>query len=483
MQIFARARFLSSSKLFPSALEATKDVPSRAKLLVGGFGLCGIPQLLIESIKQHGPSQLTVVSNNCGVDDFGLGILLHGPQQVKRMISSYVGENKTFESLYLNGELEVELTPQGSLAERLRSGGAGIPAFYTATGVGTVIETGGFPISHSKLAPVVSEPRPVQEFNGKRYLMEQAITGDFALIKAHRADRFGNLQFRLTARNFNPECAMAAKTTIVEVEELVDSIDPDQVHLSGIYVHRIVVNPHPVKRIEKTTTLGSAGGGKKIDPLRERLAKRAALEFKPGMSANLGIGVPSLASNYLPAHVQGVMLQSENGLLGMGPYPQSEQDVDADLVNAGKETVTCARGASTFSSSQSFGMIRGGKVDLTMLGAMQVAKDGSLANWVLPGKIKGMGGAMDLVAASPKTRVVVVMEHMAKNGKHKLLNECTLPLTGKSCVDRVITELAVFDFSPQTGPVLVEIAHGVELDEVQTKTGFTFQVAKDLVRF
>ncbi len=207
-------------------------------IAVGGFGLCGIPEALIQALKQSGVKQLTCISNNAGVDDYGLGLLLQ-TKQIKKMISSYVGENKEFERQFLNGELEVELTPQGTLAEKLRAGGAGIPAFYTATGVGTSI----------------AEGKEVREFQGKSYLLESSLTADVALIKAYKADKAGNLVFRKTARNFNPECAMAGRYTIVEVEQIVElgEIDPDDIHLAGIYVNAVVLNVNPEKRIEQRT--------------------------------------------------------------------------------------------------------------------------------------------------------------------------------------------------------------------------------------
>lgn len=215
------------------ALEGLED---GAVVLVGGFGLCGIPENLIQAVKDKGVKDLTVVSNNCGVDDFGLGILLKD-KQISKMVASYVGENKTFEQQFLSGELEVELTPQGTLAERIRAGGAGIPAFYTATGVGT-------PIAEGKEENI---------FDGKAYILERAITGDFALVKAWKADRSGNLVFRKTSRNFNPLVATAGRITIVEVEELVEvgQLDPDEIHLPGIYVQHIVQSPSFEKRIER----------------------------------------------------------------------------------------------------------------------------------------------------------------------------------------------------------------------------------------
>jgi 3-oxoacid CoA-transferase subunit A len=227
------------NKIFPSAAAALKDVVKDGQLMaVGGFGLCGIPEALIAALRDSGVKDLTVISNNAGVDGFGLGLLLE-TRQIKRMISSYVGENKEFERQYLAGELELEFTPQGTLAEKLRAGGSGIPAFFTKTGVGTL----------------VAEGKETREFDGHVYVMERALVPEISLVKAWKADKSGNLIFRRTARNFNPACAMAGKLTIVEVEEIVETgaFDPDAVHLPGIYVHRIVLNAHPEKRIEKRT--------------------------------------------------------------------------------------------------------------------------------------------------------------------------------------------------------------------------------------
>lgn len=244
-------------KVFKNAKEACADIPEGATILAGGFGLCGIPEQTIAALRELGTKGLTFVSNNCGVDDFGLGILLKNKQIVK-MISSYVGENKEFERQYLTGELEVELCPQGTLAERLRAGGAGIPAFYTPTGAGTAISDGGLPLRYVAGGGAVakySDKKETREFGGRNYVLEPAITGDYAIVKAWKADRFGNLIYRHTAMNFNPLCATAAKITIAEVEELVDvgKLAPSEIHTPGIFVHRVVVSKSYEKRIERRT--------------------------------------------------------------------------------------------------------------------------------------------------------------------------------------------------------------------------------------
>lgn len=471
-----------------SVQDALKPIKSNDTLLCGGFGLSGVPDTLLNELKDHSHiKDLKAVSNNAGIDGCGLSQLLV-TGQVKKMIASYIGGNKTFEKLYLEGNIELELTPQGTIAERLRAAGAGVPAFYTPAGVGTWIEEGKLPVKYGKdgKVEIESKPRETREFDGRKYVLEEAINGDVALIKAYKVDKLGNCWFRGASRNFNSAMGRAAKYTIVEAEHIVEpgEIRAEDVHLPYIYVDKVVQSTTP-KDIEiykfATNESSSSEPGSESEIKRTRIVKRAALEFKDGYFVNLGIGIPTLIPNYLAPGVE-VTLQSENGILGLGPYPQRGEE-DADFINAGKETVTLAKGASLFGSEESFGMIRAGKINVTVLGAMQVSASGDLANWALPGMVKGMGGAMDLVSNPSNTKVVIVMEHTDKKGRPKILEECKFPLTGKKCVSKIITELAVFEITPEEGLVLIEVVEGYTPEKIQEITEAKFKVSENLTTY
>ena len=443
---------MAISKTVEGPQAGCAGVQSGMTLMLGGFGLCGIPECSIAELVKLGTKDLTCISNNAGVDDFGLGLLLQ-KRQIRKMISSYVGENDEFERQMLSGELEVDLIPQGSLAERCRAGGSGIPAFFTPAGYGTE----------------VAEGKEVREFDGKPHILESALTADFAFVKAWKGDSAGNLVFKATARNFNPMMAMAGKITVAEVEELVPlgALDPNEIHLPGIFVQRIFQGADITRSASNSAPFKPVKQRKK-NPMLDKngIAKRIAQEVRNGWYVNLGIGIPTLVANFIPEGME-VEFQSENGILGMGPFPM-DGDEDADLINAGKQTITAMPGAVYFDSATSFAMIRGRHVQLTVLGAMEVAQNGDIANWKIPGKmVKGMGGAMDLVASAEN--IIVAMMHTNRAGASKLLPSCSLPLTGVGCVKRVVTNLAVMDIKDGAFH-LVERAPGVTVQDIAAAT-------------
>ena len=435
------------NKVYATAFDALSDVKSGSSMLFGGFGLTGIPENAIDALLAKGTANITCISNEAGIEGFGLGKLV-ASRAIKNLICSFVGENHLLEELILAGHLKVELVPQGTLAERIRCGGAGIPAFYTPAGVGTE----------------VAEGKELRFFEGKSYLLERALTADYAFVKAWKGDTEGNLIYKGTSRNFNPVMAPAGRITIAEVEELVPagSLDPNEIHTPGIYVQRIFQGASYEKPIEH---FGAKAHAK--EEQKEIIARRLAKEIKDGDYVNLGIGIPTLVSNHIPEGIK-VILQSENGLLGIGPLAMPGQE-DPDLINASKRAITILKGGSFFSSAESFAMIRGDHVDVTILGGMEVSENGDLANWKIPGKmVKGMGGAMDLVASADK--VIVAMLHQSSDGKSKLVASCDLPLTGERCVTRVITNLAVLDINPEGGFVLKERAPGVSIEQIKAAT-------------
>ncbi|KAL4401139.1 succinyl-CoA:3-oxo-acid CoA-transferase [Malassezia pachydermatis] len=486
-----RFQVVSSIKIL-EASEAVKDIKSGDTVLVGGFDLSGTPRTLLTALGEYPDvKDLRIISNNMGTPGHGIGILARNGQ-IGLAMSSYVGGNREFTSQYNAGKVSMHLCPQGTLAEKIRAGGYGIPAFYTPTGYGTAVETGEIVVRYEPRteeeiknnAPMVPKeyapPREVREFDGRKYLLEKAVHGDFALVYAKKADKAGNIVFHGNARNFNDVMARNARITIVEAEEIVEigEIDPDEVQLPGVFVNRIVKATLPMELEKKVLAKKEGDGPSSKGVKKETIAARAAKEFSDGMYANLGIGLPDMVPNFLPEGVN-VHLQCENGLLGCGPYPATEEQVDPSIVNAGKESITTLPGSAFFDSSDSFGIIRGGHLDITMLGALQVTANGDLANYMIPGKlVPGMGGAMDLVSNPDNTRVIVLTEHVDKHGRPKIVAETKLPKTGVRCVNRIITDLAVFDVDREKGGLtLVELQPGVTEEEVRKNTDAPYKVA------
>ncbi|KIW55844.1 hypothetical protein PV05_04559 [Exophiala xenobiotica] len=489
----------ASSKVYQSADDAISDLKDGTTVLSAGFGLSGVAETLIDAIRKKGTRNLTVVSNNAGAGEYGLAKLT-STGQISRMVVSFIGNNKSLGQQYHDGRVAIELCPQGTIAERLRAAGAGIPAFFTGTGSRTLIETGGIPIRLGPKDPATGKhavvepgrPRETRIFDdGRSYMMETALRGDLAIVRAWKVDEAGNCIFRSTTKTYGVLMPKAAKMAVVEAENIVPvgALDPDHIDLPGIYIDRICPATSE-KHIEKLV-LASASDSENVPAekkkseeavKRDRIARRAAKELKDGMYVNLGVGIPTLAPSFLPPRTK-VWLQSENGIIGMGPYPSTKEEADPDTINAGKEAVTLVPGASTFDSAESFGMIRGGHIDVSLLGALQVSATGDLANYIVPGKaFNGMGGAMDLVSNPDRTKIVVCTYHSDKDGRSKIVDSCDLPLTGKGVVSTIITELGVFqvDRTGGKGLVLTETADGVSVDMVRERTAAKFTVAEDL---
>jgi len=433
--------------------EAAKLVKSGDLLMVGGFGMTGNPTHLLHALAETDIKDLTYIANNVGEPGLGGGRMLRNGQ-IKKAIGSYFTSNPEAVAAAQSGDIDFDLMPQGSLAEAMRAGGAGIGGFYTPTAAGTVI----------------AEHAETKIINGIVHVFVPALRANVAFIRAWTADTAGNLVYRMTEQNFNKAMATAADLVIAEVEEIVPlgHIPPNQIHTTGNYVDYLV---------QATTTLedlGSSadivGSAKKVDDERMRIATRALAELQAGDVVNLGVGIPTLVANLItPEH--GIILHTENGMLGVGPAPESGGAMDYP-VNAGKVPVTALPGSSYFDSADSFAMIRGGHIDVAIMGGLQVDEHANLANWAVPGKpLLGVGGAMDL--ASGARRLIITMTHTNRDGSPKIVPDCTLPLTALHAVDMIITDLAVFIFDD--GQLrLLELMPDVTLDEVRSKTSATF---------
>ncbi|ACO47572.1 3-oxoacid CoA-transferase [Deinococcus deserti] len=433
--------------------EAARLVKSGDTLLVGGFGMTGNPVHLVHALAETETRDLTFVGNNVGEAGLSGGRLLRNGQ-LRKAIGSFFTSNREAVAAAQSGTLEVQLIPQGTLAEALRAGGAGIGGFYTPTAAGTVI----------------ASDADTRVLNGREMVFVPAIRGDVAFIRAWRADRAGNLQYRLTEQNFNRAMATAADLVIAEVEEIVEvgELDPEHVHTPGLYVDYLVQAHLTLEDLGSSADV--KGGAKRTDETRMHMARRALRELHPGDVVNLGIGIPTLVADLItPEH--GVNLHTENGMLGVGPAPEDGGAMHYP-VNAGKIPVTALPGASYFDSAESFGMIRGGHVDVAVMGGLQVDEAGNLANWAVPGKpLLGVGGAMDL--ASGARKLIVTMTHTDPDGTPKIVSTCSLPLTSRGNVSMVITDKAVFEF-PDGRLTLTELMPGATLDEIRASTGAQF---------
>lgn len=383
------------------------------------------------------------------------------------------------ERAFLEGRTKLHLIPQGTFAEKIRCTGAGIPAFYSSTGMHTLYAEGKLPSKFDSDGNVVeyNTAPEVRNFNGKDYLLEEAFpTAEFAWIKAWKADTMGNCIFKGTSFNYNRIMANAATTTIVEAEEIVDAgqLSPESIHLPGLNVNRLFKGE---KWGKMEIVKNDEGEDKKQEKsIRDTIAQRAAKEFVPGSSCNLGVGIPTLASDYAAKDGRHVYVQSENGVIGVGGYPKKGKE-QSDWINAGKETIIPIPGASTFGSDVSFGQIRGGHLDMTVLGALECSQYGDIANYMIPGKmVKGMGGAMDLVANPERTKILVVQTHCAKDGSSKVKAKCDLPLTGARCVHTIVTELACFDVDHEQGLTLRDYNPESSIEEIKKKTACEFKV-------
>ncbi|MBK8393314.1 MAG: 3-oxoacid CoA-transferase subunit B [Saprospiraceae bacterium] len=425
-------------------------------LLQGGFGMTGNPVHLMHTLAELPTANLTFVGNNTGEPGLG-GDRLLANGQLKKLIGSFFTSNPNAVKAVQEGWVEAEILPQGTLAEALRAGGAGIGGFYTKTSAGTKI----------------AEGKETKIIDGQEYVFVKALRGNVAFIRAWRADTAGNLQYRLTENNFNKAMATAADLVIAEVEEIVPvgEITPENVHTQGCYVDYLVQASLTLSDLGTSATVSAA---KKVDDTRMNMAKRALKELKKGDLVNLGIGIPTLVADLITEE-DGIILHSENGMLGVGPVPPDGGGAMHYPVNAGKIPVTLLKGSSFFDSADSFAMIRGGHIDVAIMGGLECDESANLANWAVPGKpLLGVGGAMDLAVGAKK--LIITMTHTNSDNSPKIVPACKLPLTAHGVVDMIITDLAVFSYINNM-LTLIELMPNVTLAEVQSKTSANFQIA------
>ena len=461
--------------------EAVGDIPDGISLLIPGFGV-GSPINLLSALYDQGATDITAVINGtvrASADPKvkNLGDLVEDGR-VRKYISSFTASTRPSqpsksEQLAREGKLEVELVPQGTIAERIRAGGAGIPAFFTPASVGTLL----------------AEGKEHREFNGRTYVLEHAIFADYAFVRAWKADEAGNLVFRHAARNYNPIAAMAARHTIVEVEEPIlpaGALDPDQIHTPGIYVERMVQIPSDgvfrlagQQQAAAASTASEEDGNGRHRLSRDEIAHVIGQRLQPGAIVNLGIGIPTLASGYVRPE-DDVTFTSENGVIGYGRLASPDEG-DPDIRNAGGQLVTLDAGGTFVHHADSFALIRSGRLDVTVLGAYEVAADGSFANWRLNNApfdhLGGIGGAMDLVASAKE--IWLAMEHTTRDSEPRLLERCVLPVTSPRGVTLVVTDLAVV--TVHDGAFLLEeVAPGYSVEEVCALTGAPLAVSPEV---
>ncbi|WP_018479773.1 3-oxoacid CoA-transferase [Pontibacter roseus] len=433
--------------------EAVALVKDGDILLQGGFGMTGNPVHLMHALAETSTKNLTFIGNNVGEAGIGGGRLLRNGQ-LRKMIGSFFTSNPEAVKAAQEGQVEYELLPQGTLAEAIRAGGAGIGGFFTPTSAGTELAKG----------------RETKIIQGKEQVYIEGIRGNVAFVRAWRADTAGNLTYRMTEQNFNRAMATAADLVIAEVEEIVPvgEIAPEHIHTPGSYVDYLV---QATLTLEDLGSSASVSSSRKASEKRMNMARRALKELKKGDVVNLGIGIPTLVADLISPQ-DGIIMHTENGMLGVGPVPTDGGGAMDYPVNAGKIPVTALPGSSYFDSAESFAMIRGKHVDIAVMGGLEVDEKANLANWAVPGQpLLGVGGAMDL--ASGAKILIITMMHTERDGSPKVVPTCTLPLTALQAVDMLITDLAVFRYLDGQ-LTLTELMPGSSLEEVREKTSAKF---------